>query len=295
MTTTSPRTVRRTPLGAGEIALWLLGAAVSFLALFWLITQALRLPFLPDAIRENAGLFVQGAQVTLYLTIVSAVLGLVLGVLLGLGKMANDPLLTSPGGGLGRLVRSLVAAVCNFLIWIIRGTPLYVQLLFAYYALPELLPPYRALLAWSDTLNLIPSIPVFSVFVAGIVALSLNVAAYNAEVIRGGVQGVARGQTEAARSLGLSTFQTLWTVVLPQALRLSLPALVNNVVALLKDSSLAAVIGVTELAKIADQVRSSTFQPIPALAVAAAVYLALTTVLTFFTDQLERRVKIASR
>ncbi|PTA69859.1 amino acid ABC transporter permease [Deinococcus arcticus] len=273
----------------------MLGAAVSFLVLFWLITQILRQPFLPPTIRENAALFVEGAQVTLYLTLISGVIGLVLGVLLGLGKMANSPLLASSASLPGRLLRGAVALVCNFLIWIVRGTPLYVQLLFAYYALPEILPPYKALLTWADTLNLIPSIPVMSVFVAAIVALSMNVAAYNAEVIRGGIQGVPRGQGEAARSLGLSTFQAMSTVILPQALRLSLPALVNNIVALLKDSSLAAVIGVTELAKIADQVRSSTFQPIPALAVAACVYLALTTVLTLFTDQLEKRVKIASR
>ncbi len=277
------------------MALWLLGAAVSFLVLFWLITQILQQPFLPSAIRENASLFVEGAQVTLYLTLISGVIGLVLGVLLGLGKMAGSPMLASSSSLPGRLLRGAVALVCNFLIWIVRGTPLYVQLLFAYYALPEILPPYKALLTWADTLNLIPSIPVMSVFVAAIVALSMNVAAYNAEVIRGGIQGVPRGQGEAARSLGLSTSQAMSTVILPQALRLSLPALVNNIVALLKDSSLAAVIGVTELAKIADQVRSSTFQPIPALAVAACVYLALTTVLTLFTDQLEKRVKIASR
>lgn len=274
----------RRPLGGGEIALWLLGAALAFLTLFWLITVVLRLPALPEAIRSNSGLFVLGALVTLLLTVISGVIGLVLGVLLGLWKMNSNRLLAAPA---------------SFIVWLVRGTPLYVQLLFAYYALPEMLPPYKALLNSADAVTLGGSlgmaIPVLSVFVAGVTALSLNVAAYNAEVIRGGVQGVARGQTEAARSLGLSSFQTMSTVVLPQALRLSLPALVNNVVALLKDSSLAAVIGVTEIARIADQVRASTFQPIPALAVAACVYLALTTVLTFFTDQLERRVKIASR
>lgn len=272
------RAARPAPFaGGGSLLLWVVGAVAAFLALFWLITLVLRLPIWPEAISQNAALFVTGARATLTLTLVSGTLGLVMGVLLGLWKMAGS---------------RVVAAPAAFLVWIVRGTPLYVQLLFANYALPELLPPFKALLSWADTW---PFLEVGSVFVAAVFALSFNVAAYNAEVVRGGVLAVPRGQAEAARSLGLTGLQTMTTVVLPQALRFSLPALVNNIVALLKDSSLAAVIAVTELTRIADQVRSSTFQPIPALAVAALVYLSLTTVLTLFTDQLERRVKIATR
>lgn len=276
---TAPKTapVRNQPLAGGTLLLWVVGAVLAFLLLFWLITLVLQLPFLPEAISKNAALFVSGARMTLILTLVSGTLGLVLGVILGLWKMSSNRLLAAPA---------------TFIVWIVRGTPLYVQLLFANYALPTLFPPFGKLLSWADTW---PFLDVGSVFVAATFALALNVAAYNAEVVRGGVQGVPRGQTEAARSLGLNGFQTMTTVVLPQALRLALPALVNNIVALLKDSSLAATIAVTELTRIADQVRASTFQPIPALMVAAAVYLALTTVLTFFTDQLERRLKIASR
>lgn len=267
---------RARPQG-GHLLLWVVGAVAAFLALFWLITLALRLPLWPEAISQNAALFVSGARTTLYLTLVSGVIGLVVGIALGLWKMSSNRVLAAPA---------------SFIVWVVRGTPLYVQLLFANYALPVLFPPFGSLLTWADSW---PFLEVGSVFVAAVFALSLNVAAYNAEVVRGGVLAVPRGQTEAARSLGLSGAQTMLTVVLPQALRLSLPALVNNIVALLKDSSLAATIAVTELTRIADQVRSSTFQPIPALAVAACVYLALTTVLTLFTDQLEKRVRIASR
>lgn len=269
--------VRQKPVGAGTILGWVALIVLSFLVLFWLITLALQLPFLPESIRKNAPLFVAGAKTTLYLTLVSGVLGLILGVILGLWKLSSNKILAAPA---------------SFIIWVVRGTPLYVQLLFANYALPVMFAPFGKLLAWADTWKFLE---VGSVFVAAVFALALNVAAYNAEVIRGGVQGVPKGQSEAARSLGLSGFQTMTTVVLPQALRLALPALVNNIVALLKDSSLAATIAVTELTRIADQVRSNTFEPIPALAVAACVYLALTTVLTFFTDQMERRLKIASR
>jgi polar amino acid transport system permease protein len=263
--------------GGSNLLLWVGGAVAAFLILFWLITLALHLSIWPEAITKNADLFVGGARTTLYLTVVSGVIGIVIGVMLGLGKLSAFKLIAWP---------------CSFLIWIIRGTPLYIQLLFANYALPELLPPFKALLAWADTW---PALEVGSVFVAAVFALSLNVAAYNAEVIRGGVQGVPRGQAEAARSLGLSGYQTMLQIVLPQALRLSLPALVNNLVALLKDSSLAAVIAVTELARIAAQVASSSFEPVPTIVVAAGVYLALTSVLTLFTDQLERRVKVGTR
>ncbi|WP_135229590.1 amino acid ABC transporter permease [Deinococcus fonticola] len=290
---TTPRSVPARQAAPGSnLLLWVIGAIVSFLVLFWLITLALQLPVWPEAITKNAALFVSGAKTTLYLTLVSGVLGLVLGVLLGLGKMANTSLFVNTRGSVAYWIGSLISAICTFIVWVVRGTPLFVQLLFSYYALPELFPPFGKLLEWADTW---PFLELGSAFVAAVFALALNVAAYNAEVVRGGVQGVPRGQVEAARSLGLGSLSTMTTVVLPQALRLALPALVNNIVALLKDSSLAATIAVTEILRIADQVRSSTFQPIPALLVAAAVYLALTTVLTFFTDQMERRLKIASR
>lgn len=104
-----------------------------------------------------------------------------------------------------------------------------------------------------------------------------------------------RGQTEAARSLGLSGPQTMTTVILPQALRIVVPPLVNNLVALLKDSSLASSIALLELTLAGQRVSSESFLPIPVLTTVAGVYLALTTVMTFFTDQLERRLKIATR
>jgi len=132
-------------------------------------------------------------------------------------------------------------------------------------------------------------------FWSAVIALSLNVGAYNAEVIRAGILAVPRGQTEAARSLGLSGAQTMTTVILPQALRIVVPPLVNNLVALLKDSSLASSIALLELTLAGQRVSSESFLPIPVLTTVAGVYLALTTVMTFFTDQLERRLKIATR
>nr|WP_183986144.1 amino acid ABC transporter permease [Deinobacterium chartae] len=245
--------------------IWLVGAAVAFLALFWLISFVLR--FAPEPIGSRSELFVEGARVTLLLTVLSGAIGLVVGVLAGLAKTSRLWIVRFPA---------------SFYVWVVRGTPLLVQILFVYNALPQLL----------QMMGLRVSLDEFQ---SAMVALALNVGAYNAEVIRAGIQAIPRGQNEAARSLGLTGFQTMQAVILPQALRVVVPPLVNNVVALLKDSSLASSIALVELTLAGQRVSSETFQPVPVLTTVAIVYLLLTTVLTFFTDQLEKRLKIASR
>ena len=119
-------------------------------------------------------------------------------------------------------------------------------------------------------------------------ALTLNVGAYNSEVFRSGFESVPKGQREAAKSLGLSNWVTFSVVVFPQALRVAIPPLVNNLVALLKDSSLASVIGLLELSMAGQRVSSETFQPVPVLGTVAFLYLTLTTILTFFTWWFEK-------
>ena len=256
---------RQQPPGLGVLALWLAGAAIAFVALFFLITLVLRQ--MPDPIGPRADLFVQGAQMTLQLTVVAGLLGLIVGMIAGIQKTSS---------------LFLVRAPANFFIWLVRGTPLLVQILFVYNALPPLLQKVGLNLQLNE-------------FWSAVIALALNVGAYNAEVIRAGILAIPKGQTEAARSLGLSGGQTMTTVILPQALRVVVPPLVNNLVALLKDSSLASSIALLELTLAGSRVSSESFQPIPVLTTVAAVYLALTTVMTFFTDQMEKRVKIATR
>lgn len=274
MTASSPR---RKPLGGWSLLAWLVGAALAFYLLFFLIAQVLER--MPEPIGSRADLFVEGAKTTLYLTVVSGIIGLIVGTVVGLMRTGS------------RWVR----APASFFIWLIRGTPLLVQILFVYNAVPPLL---VGLGAWLG--NHLVGHPIWkdlqlNEFWSAVVALSLNVGAYNAEVIRAGIQAVPRGQTEAARSLGLGAGQTMQQVILPQALRVVVPPLVNNLVALLKDSSLASAISLLELTLAGQRVSSETFLPIPVLTTVAAVYLALTTVLTLFTDQLEKRIKIASR
>ena len=197
------------------------------------------------------------------LTAVAAVAGVLLGVLAALGKTSRWPPL--------RWVASVY-------IWVIRGTPLLVQVLFVYFALPVLIPALQ-----------------LSDFASACVALSLNVGAYNAEAIRAGLLAVPKGQVEAARSLGLSPWFTFIDVTFPQAFKISLPPLVNNIVALLKDSSLAYAIGVVELTNVGNRIQAATFQPLPILLTSATIYLLLTTVLTQISNAVERRFDVEGR
>jgi len=132
-------------------------------------------------------------------------------------------------------------------------------------------------------------------FTSACVALAFNVGAYNAEAIRAGLLAVPKGQIEAARSLGLSRWYTFIDVTFPQAFKISLPPLVNNIVALLKDSSLAYAIGVVELTNIGNRIQAATFQPVPILLTTATLYLILTTVLTQISNAVEMRFDIEGR
>lgn len=221
------------------------------------------LSFLPDPIGPNAQAFSDGARTTLWLTLISGSLGLVLGT----------------GAALARTARwAVVRWAARFYIWVIRGTPLLVQILFVYFALPVLVPG----------LNL-PD------FAAAVLALGLNVGAYNAEAIRAGLLAVPRGQTEAAKALGLGRMHVFLDVVFPQAFKISLPPLVSNFVALLKDSSLAYAIGVVELTNVGNRIQSATFQPIATLTTVAITYLLLTTLVTQVSNAVEYRFDVEGR
>jgi len=214
----------------------------------------------PDPIHTWADKFASGTVVTVELTLVSGLVGVVMGVLAAVAKMSRFWLFRLPA---------------EFYIWIFRGTPLLVQIFFVYFALPTRLS--------------------LTEFHSAALALGLNVGAYNAEAIRAGIQAIPRGQTEAARSLGLTPVQTFAHVVFPQGMKIALPPLVNNVVALLKDSSLAYVIGVVELSNIGNRVQAATFQPVPVFIATASIYLILTTMLTQISGAIEYRLDVEQR
>jgi polar amino acid transport system permease protein len=236
-------------------------ASVVLVLILWLM--AIPLSWAPDPIGPSARDFADGTLVTVELTIVSGLAGIAIGLLAALGKLAHF----APARWLASLY-----------IWVVRGTPLLVQVLFVYFALPSLIPSLQ-----------------LSDFTSACLALAFNVGAYNAEAIRSGLQAVPKGQMEAAKSLGLSNWHTFIDIILPQAIKVSLPSVVNNIVSLIKDSSLAYTIGVVELTNVGNRIQAATFQPMPTLVTTAIIYLVLTTVLTQISDAVERRYDVEGR
>ncbi|WP_174873402.1 amino acid ABC transporter permease [Vogesella oryzae] len=204
--------------------------------------------------KDALPVLIKGTGLTLFFAVISMVLGLALGFVVALLRVARVPLLS-------QLVAFYVSAM--------RGTPLLVQIFVIYYGLP--------------------SVGIeFEPVTAGVLALTLNVAAYLSESLRGAIAGVDRGQWDAALSLGLSWWQGMRYVVAPQALRLAVPSLANSLISLIKDTSLVSVITVSELMMSTKDLIAQTFQPLPLYLMAAAIYWVLSAVF----EQVQRRVEI---
>jgi polar amino acid transport system permease protein len=210
---------------------------------------------------------------TLQLTVYSMVLAIILGVILAVMRLSQNP---------------VFKAVSWVYLWIFRGTPIYVQLVF-WGLIPTIYANIQLGVPFGPTffnLNLQAlSIP----FVLAILGLALNEAAYMAEIVRGGLQSVDHGQSEAAGALGMSRGQTLRRIVLPQAMRVIIPPTGNETISMLKTTSLVVVIGYFELMTSVQRIYSVNFQTIPLLIVAAIWYLALTSVLSVGQGFVERR------
>ena len=209
--------------------------------------------------------FVEGVKNTLIIAAFSVVLGTVLGTLMAMLRMSKI-----------KPLKWLATAYIEF----IRGTPLMVQLMFIFYGLPM-------------TGIVIPDIsfiPNFSRFAAGIIAMSMNSCAYVAEVIRSGIQAVDGGQMEAARSLGFKGSQAMTMVVLPQAVKNILPALGNEFVTVIKESSIVSVIGIADLMFRSKDVIAVTYRSLECLAIAALLYFVLTFISGRFVSLMERRM-----
>lgn len=232
--------------------------------LLFLWGMAIPLSLAPAPIGPAAEQFADGARITVMLTLVAGSSGIVIGVLAGLGKLsAFLPL----------------RWFCNFYVWLFRGTPLLLQILFVWLVVPQLLPESMEI---SD-------------FGCAAIALALNVGAYNTECVRAGILAVPHGQVEAARALGLAPFQTFMDIVLPQSMRVALPALANNLASLVKDSSLAYAISVVELTMVGYRIQAESYQPIPVFLTVATIYLILTTAFTTLTAALESQLDVGRK
>jgi polar amino acid transport system permease protein len=205
---------------------------------------------------SNLPALLWGAVLTVELSVLSIVIGFFLGVLIGLVRLAK----LFP-------FRSLAIVYINC----IRGTPMLVQLFLIYYGLPQV------------GLKLTP-------FVAALSGMAINDSAYVAEITRGAIQSIDRGQWEAARASGLNYFQMMLHVIFPQALKRMLPPLGNEFIQLLKASSLVSTIAMVELTRTAQLIASSTFRPMELLVGAALIYLAMNLILSSALGRLESRL-----
>jgi arginine/lysine/histidine transport system permease protein len=211
-----------------------------------------------DSLIKSLPLLLQGAAATIQIALVSIVIGLTGGILIGVlncNKMRN----------------SVSTIILNGFVWMIRGTPLFVQVLIVYYALPELI-----------GISLSP-------FIAGVIALAINSMAYISEIVRGGINAIPEGQWEAAYVIGLSPWQTLQGIILPQMLRISVPSLTNELTALIKETSILMVIGVAELTKVSKDIVARELDPMTIYLAAAALYLVMTSCVSLFAQYTQKR------
>lgn len=210
----------------------------------------------------------RGAVITIEVTSFAIFFGLILGTIAAFGKLSK---------------RSVFRIPSSIYVDFIRGTPLFVQILLFYYGIPGLIIGITG-----DPFRIDP-------ILAGIAVCSINSGAYNAEIVRAGIKSVDRGQMEAARSLGMTEGQAMKEVIMPQAVRLIIPPLGNEFIALLKDSSLLAVISVHELSKNGMLYVSKTFAAFPTYISVAFVYLALTMGISHVLNHIERRLGVSDR
>lgn len=207
--------------------------------------------------------FLKGTEITLLLSVFAVTLGTILGIFIVLIRRCKFV-----------PARCLGTAYVEF----IRGTPLLAQIYIVYVGVPTLFPGFD-----------------FPDMVVGIIALSLNSAAYISETIRSGIEAVNIGQTEAARSLGMSARMTMKDIILPQAFKNILPALGNQFIGSIKDSSIISVIGVAELMYKTTIVRGNTALGLEPIVICSAIYLVLTLVLSRILGMVERRLKSSDR
>jgi len=205
-------------------------------------------------------ILLQGAGLTIELAVLGIVFGILIGLVAALMRLSHTPL----------------RYIAHFYIWLIRGTPLLVQLFLIYFGLPQI------------------GIEM-SAFASSVLGLGINSGAYLAEVFRGGIEAIPEGQTEASLSLGMGKFLTMRRIILPQALRIALPSLSNQFIISLKDSSLCSVITMAELLQTSQRLASTTFASLEFYTAAAAFYLLMTTVLTAGLHSLEWRLAKETR
>ncbi len=206
-------------------------------------------------------LLLRGMWITVEISVLSIVIGLFFGLIFGVANCQ-------------RYRRRVLGKLIDAYVLVVRGTPLFVQLLIVYFALPEVI-----------GVNLTP-------FAAGVVALGFNSTAYLSETVRAGINAVPEGQWEVSYALGYSRLETLRSIIFPQMLRIIFPGLTNELTSLIKETSILAVIGVAELTKLGKDVVARELDPMTIYLVVALLYFVLTSAVSLVTKTCEKRMAV---
>ena len=217
---------------------------------------------------------VKGLGVTFEVTFFAVLLGIVLGVIVALVRSSYDTLKEELKGGFGKAVLYFFYKLCGIYLTVIRGTPVVVQLMIIYFVI------------FASSNNKI---------MVAILAFGINSGAYVAEIIRGGIMSIDKGQFEAGRSLGFGYVRTMAFIIIPQAFKTVLPALANEFIVLIKETSVSGYVGLQELTKGGDIIRSRTYSAFMPLIAVAIIYLVIVMFFSWLVSLLERRLKNSER
>ncbi|WP_183711623.1 MULTISPECIES: amino acid ABC transporter permease [unclassified Rhizobium] len=267
-----------TPFPKGRVAAWIVTLAI---AAYWAWSVAHNENFGWHVVAQYFfdPVVISGLYVSLGLTVVAMVLGIVFGLLLAIARMSKD---------------TLASTLASLFIWFFRGTPLLVQLIF-WYNLSTLFPTLSIGIPFGPTFVSWDTNSVISPMTAAIAGLALNEAAYMAEIIRGGLLSVDRGQFETAEAFGMTRSRALRRIIIPQAMRSIVPPTGNQLISMIKATSLVSVIAMADLLYSVQSIYNRTFEVVPMLLVAVIWYLLITSVLNIGQSYIERYYSRADR
>jgi len=213
-------------------------------------------------LKDSLPSLLSGLGVTIEIAVISLILAVILGIILGIFSISKSKILKT---------------ISTVYIYMVRGTPLMIQALFLYFGVGQ-------------ALNIR-----FDPMVAAVIVLTVNASAYMAEIFRGGIQAVDNGQMEAARSLGLSYYKAMRKVILPQAIKIMVPSILNQFIVTLKDTSILSVISIRELTLSGQIIIARNFQPMNMYAIVAVMYFIIITLLTLVSRYVERRLSYGNK
>lgn len=215
-------------------------------------------------VQDRWTLYLEGLGNTIVIAGVAVMIGLVIGVLFAMINYLKKKT--------GKL--KFLSALVNIYITVVRGTPVVLQLMILYFVV---------FATWDNGIMI------------GAITFGINSSAYVAEIVRAGFESVDDGQREAGRSLGLSTWQTMWHIIIPQAIKNSLPPLFNEFITLIKETAIVGYVGIVDLGKVPGMIQSRTFEYLPPLIISAAIYLGLVMLLTFALRKMEKALAKSDR